>query len=146
MKILFLTSFWLLPMWVYAHVSCTYCHVNDNPTSSNAMLNKSVPDLCITCHPDRVGKNEHIIGVAPRSSLNQPLPLANGLITCTTCHDPHSQQPTLLRINKEELCGICPMKPHKLAYMQYVVRHPCCKDIPSPDRSPWRLIFNIPIW
>lgn len=108
MKKITLLALWLLPTILHAHPVCTYCHINDTPTGVNATLSNSLPELCVTCHPDRVGKNEHIIGIPPPpTGMSQPLPLTNALISCTTCHDPHSQNPRLLRVEANELCRVC---------------------------------------
>ena len=90
-----------------AHDSCSYCHSVATPVAGNAGLLSSLPELCVACHPDRVGDAEHVIGVKPIAAMSIPLPLLNGVLTCTTCHDPHSSSATLLRTEKTVLCRVC---------------------------------------
>lgn len=90
-----------------AHDKCTLCHAHVSPVAGSADLITTLPALCINCHPDRVGKSEHRIGIKPTSSMTASLPLLNGLITCTTCHDPHGESAALIRFNNERLCSVC---------------------------------------
>jgi predicted CXXCH cytochrome family protein len=89
------------------HGTCVYCHINAAPVAGNAGLRSPYPQLCINCHPDRVGKAEHVIDVKPVTAMAIPLPLWNGRLTCTTCHDPHSDSPLLLRVEQASLCRAC---------------------------------------
>ncbi|WP_455211767.1 cytochrome c3 family protein [Kaarinaea lacus] len=91
----------------WAHDSCSYCHINAAPVAGNAGLLSQLPELCINCHPDRIGNAEHVIGVKPVLSMTTPLPLLNGRLTCITCHDSHSDVSTLLRMDKALLCRTC---------------------------------------
>ena len=93
-----------------AHDSCSYCHNSATPAAGNAGLLSALPGLCVNCHPDRVGNAEHVIGVKPVSAMTMPLPLLNGRLTCTTCHDPHAESPTLLRAEQTSLCRVCDHK------------------------------------
>ena len=90
-----------------AHESCTACHVSVQPQAGDASLQAALPDLCIMCHPDRVGGAEHVINVAVISVPRLPLPLLNGQLSCTTCHDPHSNVPALVRYERSQLCSAC---------------------------------------
>lgn len=90
-----------------AHDACSQCHINAEPHEGNAQLNLPRPGLCIQCHPERVGKSEHVINVAVSVPLTVSLPLLNGQVSCTTCHDPHSKAPALVRYENEILCAAC---------------------------------------
>jgi predicted CXXCH cytochrome family protein len=90
-----------------AHDNCLDCHVNSAPIVGNADLAIALPDLCIGCHPDRVGDEEHIIGIFPNLRMTQVLPLINGKIGCTTCHDIHSGLQSSLRVHTPYLCQYC---------------------------------------
>jgi len=103
---IFLLALYGVP-FSWAHDSCSYCHINAAPVAGNAELLSQLPELCVNCHPDRIGSAEHVIGVQPTSSMTAPLPLLNGRLTCITCHDPHSNSPTLLRMDKALLCRAC---------------------------------------
>jgi predicted CXXCH cytochrome family protein len=104
---------WLLLLGVVympagiAHDACTYCHTNAQPDSNNAPLLASLPGLCVSCHPARLGTAEHVINVTVTTPPRAALPLLNGEVSCTTCHDPHSQMPSLLRMEKSQLCSAC---------------------------------------
>ncbi len=85
---------------------CSTCHVLQGGKPTPALA-KKLPDLCLDCHPDRVAPQEHPVDVAP-SSQPKNLPLADGKMTCVTCHNPH-QNPygSLLRLPETELCFAC---------------------------------------
>ncbi len=89
------------------HQQCTACHLYDTPQSTNAELVMPLPDICISCHTQRTGKNQHVINVIPASLPPLTLPLQNGKLGCTTCHDPHSDLPGQLRMDKNQLCQAC---------------------------------------
>jgi len=93
-----------------AHGNCRYCHINATPIVGNADLVTALPDLCVGCHPDRVGNKEHIIDIFPRPGMTPALPLTNGKIGCTTCHDTHSDVQTSLRMQTPYLCQSCHQK------------------------------------
>lgn len=87
---------------------CSYCHVTSDKTDK-MQLKASLTELCIECHPDRMGPKEHIVDIAPPMKVVD-LPLSkDGLMTCITCHDPHetSGNPKLLRVKPSELCSKC---------------------------------------
>ena len=93
-----------------AHETCTYCHINAQPDANNSQLLATLPGLCMGCHPDRVGNAEHLINVTVAVPPSVALPLLNGQVSCTTCHDPHSAMPSLLRMDKPQLCTACHRK------------------------------------
>lgn len=90
---------------------CSYCHIT-SPEDAAMPLKASLSELCLTCHPDRSGSNEHRIDVIPTMKV-VAMPLSkDGTITCATCHDPHekSGHPMLLRVNPSELCIKCHLR------------------------------------
>ena len=93
-----------------AHESCSACHINAQPQVGTAALTAPLPDLCIACHPDREGGAEHVIDVVQATPPRLTLPLLAGQVSCTTCHDPHSTVPVLLRFAPLQLCGACHQK------------------------------------
>ena len=103
----------LLILWAFsmeglaAHDNCRDCHVNTAPIVGNAALVTVLPDLCIDCHPDRVGEKEHIIDIFPKPGMTRALPLVNGRISCTTCHAIHSGSLSSLRMQVPNLCQNC---------------------------------------
>jgi len=90
-----------------AHESCVDCHVDAAPQASSAALSNAVPQLCLQCHADRVAPGEHRIDVAPQNAVPSSLPLVNGLVSCTTCHDAHLKTVGATRLAPPQLCTAC---------------------------------------
>ncbi len=85
---------------------CATCHVTEG-TKVTAALKKEPSDLCLGCHPDRTAPQEHRVGIAPSLAVTK-LPLADGKMTCVSCHDPHKNTyGALLRLPGTELCLTC---------------------------------------
>jgi predicted CXXCH cytochrome family protein len=87
---------------------CSYCHVI-SPATTPQQLKAPLAELCVGCHADRRGPNEHKVDIVPSMKV-VGLPLSReGKITCATCHDPHGTagHPRLLRARGEELCVKC---------------------------------------
>ncbi|HEB54881.1 MAG TPA: hypothetical protein ENI98_00985 [Gammaproteobacteria bacterium] len=93
-----------------AHKLCADCHINSSPDSLTAELIAPLPDLCLSCHDNRTGLNEHVTDVVPSMIVPQELPLLNGILSCTTCHDPHATSGGQLRVNASRLCIACHRK------------------------------------
>lgn len=94
------------------HSQCINCHVSgvNNFEQANAPLIQNLPQLCIACHQQRIDDGEHIINVVPRLAIPHQLPLVDGQVSCTSCHDAHSQQPMQLRMDAAKLCLDCHQK------------------------------------
>jgi len=76
------------PPEILVHKDCNSCHL-PHKMNEKPLLNKPLSELCISCHPERVGKGEHAIGIKPQVAVEE-LPLdTDGKMTCITCHDPH---------------------------------------------------------
>ena len=87
---------------------CSYCHVTSDKTVQQ-QLKAPLSGLCLECHPDRRGPNEHKVDIVPSMKVVE-LPLSReGKITCATCHDPHGTAgyPMLLRAGPAEICFKC---------------------------------------
>jgi predicted CXXCH cytochrome family protein len=93
--------------YAVSHEPCSLCHLSDPPAADGSDIIQPLPDLCISCHPDRTGDKEHIINIPPSGPIPGTLPLLNGLISCTTCHDYHGSTSGMLRIPGEALCLAC---------------------------------------
>lgn len=90
---------------VYAvEKKCDLCHIGHN--AMGVLLNNDINVLCSGCHQERILKGEHRVGMSP-STVVRGLPLHNGLMTCATCHDPHSKSVAMLRKPETELCMSC---------------------------------------
>ena len=74
-----------------AHGDCAPCHGETAPDASAVRLVTPLPTLCIDCHQERIAAGEHVIDVPPGVG-GISLPLLDGMISCTTCHDPHGNQ------------------------------------------------------
>lgn len=96
----------LLQAAAFDHSQCTSCHLLEGDPE----LVQPLPYLCISCHMERVGEGEHVINVEPESTPVPALPLLNGVIGCSTCHDPHATSPGQLRLSIGQMCWAC----HKL--------------------------------
>ncbi len=100
------SSILLLPFMTFAHEQCITCHLDPDPVEGSVELAGRLPGLCIYCHTERVGRGEHTINVIPRQSTGD-LPLVNGRLGCTSCHDPHSTEPKQLWLRGDALCFTC---------------------------------------
>ena len=81
-------------------VACTSCHtVMESHSARNNLAQETVIDTCGQCHPQKRA-------ATMRSSH---MPLREGKMTCTSCHNPHGTvTPTLLRENSlNDTCYRC---------------------------------------
>ena len=83
------------------HGDCLFCHVTDSQTDGSLILTE--PEVCRLCHSPH---NDHAVLIQP-TTVDPSLPLTNGLMTCITCHDPHSPQLLQLRLPTTQLCASC---------------------------------------
>ena len=83
------------------NLSCITCHSVHNPVSARAQLKAAdEPALCITCHRTQVLKVSRV----------SHMPVAEGKMTCTSCHNPHgSTNVRLLKVGNwiNESCVSC---------------------------------------
>jgi len=94
------------------HSECSSCHtrgIND-PQAGVATLRTALPQLCIDCHQGRIAAGEHRINIQPISAHPATLPLLEGRVSCSSCHDPHGTQPAQLRLEAAHLCQDCHRK------------------------------------
>lgn len=88
---------------------CAICHPAHGGEATGLLI-KPVSDLCLSCHPERKGQREHAVDVVPSITVTN-LPLREGKIACTTCHDPHSNRNgNMLRMPPQKLCKACHLK------------------------------------
>jgi DmsE family decaheme c-type cytochrome len=82
-------------------LACTTCHsVHNFKSETHQLKAKSESELCATCHRDKVAK----------LGLPAHMPVREGKMTCTSCHDPHgSTNVKLLRVGDTvtQLCTSC---------------------------------------
>ncbi|HEY5740393.1 MAG TPA: cytochrome c3 family protein [Gammaproteobacteria bacterium] len=83
------------------HGDCLFCHMSDEQSDGSLILPE--PEVCWLCHAPG---NDHAI-LIPATTADPSLPLNNGLMTCITCHDPHSTQALQLRLPTTGLCAAC---------------------------------------
>jgi predicted CXXCH cytochrome family protein len=82
--------------------NCSLCHTDAGPS-----LRKKPSELCLDCHQERKPPAEHKVDIVPPMDPGG-LPLTDGRITCTTCHDPHRNPfGSLLRRKPTDLCLSC---------------------------------------
>jgi predicted CXXCH cytochrome family protein len=86
---------------------CTVCHVSHN----GGLIRQPLTELCVTCHKERLQEGEHIVDIVPKYPVPRDLPLTkDGKLTCITCHDQHSRDPMMLRMETMILCNKCHKK------------------------------------
>ncbi|MBI5418410.1 hypothetical protein HZA55_10805 [Candidatus Poribacteria bacterium] len=77
---------------IVAERKCMFCHIvppRDDDTSETIKIKGSIRLLCIRCHSDRPHPSNFKHIVRPTMVIPKSFPLDDGIITCTTCHDPH---------------------------------------------------------
>ena len=83
------------------NLSCTTCHSVHNPKSDKAQLKAvSITETCVACHTTEVNKQQRL----------GHMPVREGKMTCTTCHNPHGSTNTrMLRVGNwvNETCTGC---------------------------------------
>jgi len=63
------------------NLSCTTCHSVHSPKSTERQLVKATQtELCATCHRTQVAKTERAVA---------HMPVREGKMSCTSCHNPH---------------------------------------------------------
>jgi DmsE family decaheme c-type cytochrome len=82
-------------------LTCTTCHSVHDPKSTIGQLKaRTQPELCVTCHRDKVAKLDR----------SGHMPVREGKMQCSTCHSTHgSTNVKLLRKGDSvgELCASC---------------------------------------
>jgi len=69
---------------VHLELPCADCHANPD---GGGPLAGEIGEVCNKCHPK--GSNIHPVGQVPSMETPEYLPLTNGRINCSTCHDMH---------------------------------------------------------
>ncbi len=97
------------PLYAQGHGQCTDCHAQGsvNDQAVMATVHPALPQLCIDCHQARLDQGEHVVNIKPVTAQPRSLPLLEGRVSCTTCHDPHGKTPAQLRLNAAQLCQDC---------------------------------------
>jgi DmsE family decaheme c-type cytochrome len=85
------------------NLSCTTCHSVHSPKSFEHQLVKATQtELCATCHRLQVAKTERAVA---------HMPVREGKMVCTTCHNPHGSISNVkaLKVGSSvaELCTSC---------------------------------------
>ncbi|RJQ13287.1 MAG: hypothetical protein C4560_14460 [Nitrospiraceae bacterium] len=69
---------------------CQLCHLNYEQDPKRLAM--PVSDLCKRCHEQINAKSSHPVNIYPSKAAVPPdLPLRNGMIACSTCHDIHKE-------------------------------------------------------
>jgi len=86
---------------------CDICHIS-HAMGGGALLKAPLSELCLDCHQDRKSPGDHVVDITPSMPVGN-LPLDDGIMTCVTCHDPHSsgEYPKMLRDKPGRLCSRC---------------------------------------
>ena len=68
---------------------CLHCH-DTRPVGPGGLFIKDIVSLCRDCH-SMAHRMSHPVDIRPQEDAHPELPLDHeGTITCSTCHDPHS--------------------------------------------------------
>lgn len=94
-------------------VECPLCHIAGEATvpANAAMLLNSQERLCARCHSNSM-QQSHPSGLIPKdkTSISVRYPLDwKGYLTCSTCHEVHSDMPGRLRgnVRGKDMCLSC---------------------------------------
>ncbi|MBI5207609.1 MAG: hypothetical protein HY934_07440 [Candidatus Firestonebacteria bacterium] len=72
---------------------CMFCHIipptEGEDTAETVKIKGSIRLLCIRCHSDRSHPGNFKHWIRPSVVVPKNYPLDDGVITCSTCHDPH---------------------------------------------------------
>jgi len=69
---------------------CLHCH-DSKPVQPGGLFIKDIVSLCKDCHL-MAHRMSHPVDIRPQEGVHPELPLDHeGTITCSTCHDPHSE-------------------------------------------------------
>jgi DmsE family decaheme c-type cytochrome len=122
-----------------AGLACTSCHTQHGEHAATALLRLAAPEIralgdtsgvCFGCHGEQFAEAEY----------NEHHRLREGVLECTSCHDPHAAATrTLLGGFKQERCVGC----HSDKGGPFVFEHPAsrvegCTTCHSPHGSPNR--------
>jgi hypothetical protein len=72
--------------------SCSFCHTSAFGGQDNLLFGGNISILCNSCHDGHLAMREvHPVDVKPSETLAKKIPpdmpLANGMLTCLSCHD-----------------------------------------------------------
>jgi predicted CXXCH cytochrome family protein len=106
---------------------CIVCHDPHQSESKFLITEKTLPELCFTCHEDNITTQQFVHG-----------PVAGG--DCVVCHNPHaSQNEFLLVVNRVDLCFSC-HEDKKAGFEKKYVHKPVkesCENCHLPHGSPY---------
>lgn len=119
-------------------LACTTCHTVHGPgaTTRYQLARFTVSNTCATCHKTQV-RSEHMFSHHP---------LAEGKMTCASCHNPHGTvTPHLIRgLSVKELCFKC----HAQYRGPFIFEHPPvmenCFICHQPHGSPYPNLLKAP--
>lgn len=140
----------------HAEAACRSCHPTEKVDPASVATAVPEPAACLECH--RYRENHHPIDVIPDNRGVYVFPLANGRLSCLTCHEihggpSHQAVPKLLRGGPYgERRGICfnchpqqkaPLNPHRMLDARgkplQLNGKPVClvchRELPDPERD-----------
>ncbi len=124
------------------NLSCTTCHSVHNPKSFTHQLVKgNETQLCVTCHRVQVAKTERAVA---------HMPVREGKMACTSCHNPHGSISNVKALKTgssvAELCTSCHTEMRGPVLWEHVpVRENCatCHD-PHGSSNDRMLVVRMP--
>jgi DmsE family decaheme c-type cytochrome len=79
-------------------LACTTCHsVHDFKSEKGQLKEKTQPDLCASCHRDKIAKLDR----------SGHMPIREGKLTCTSCHNVHGTTNVRLLRKGDSIAELC---------------------------------------
>ena len=102
---------------------CLHCH-DAKPIRPGGAFTRDIVSLCQECH-SMDHRMSHPVDIRPQERVIPELPLdAEGTITCTTCHDPHSNPSTATPYVNRGILERLSRKFSSQSYSTYFLRMP----------------------
>lgn len=104
---------------IYPFISSGKANDKEIMRISNQLKTSRMSELCISCHTDytKHAANFHPVSfnasemlqskLDGQGKVNGTLPLYDGFLECSSCHNPHSKITKYLRTSKDEICKSC---------------------------------------
>lgn len=73
----------------FSKIQCRLCHVPKREQPADIELKDDIGQTCAHCHQNRAGELSHPLNVIPAMVLPKGMPLAQGRLSCLTCHYAH---------------------------------------------------------
>lgn len=129
---------WAGSMHQSRELSCTDCH---NPMSRSsaegALVTSSINEVCATCHQD----------IRARFNRRSHMPLPEGQMACTDCHNPHGSitRPLLKTDTVNETCYACHAERRGPMLFEHAPVRANCLNCHDPHGSNQQTLLTMPL-